>query len=215
MVSVAISRLMEAKSIEASTLSRVLDRLAVPVLMVDGRLRLVHANLAGDRLLREGSLLTIANGAVAAANRHMQARLLAAAGEAIGADPQQAVRRTAIALAGKDDEARILEMLPLDRGTARADLMPEAALAIFVAPLEARPVPLDAIAAIYALTPTEARVLNMFAAGATGRRIAELLSLKESTVKTHLLSIFDKTGIHRQAELVALVRSFTLPLEPG
>jgi DNA-binding CsgD family transcriptional regulator len=31
-------------------------------------------------------------------------------------------------------------------------------------------------------------------------------------VRTHLLRIFDKTGVHRQPELVALTASFAIPL---
>jgi DNA-binding CsgD family transcriptional regulator len=120
--------------------------------------------------------------------------------------------RTAVALAGRDGESRVLEMLPLDRGTVRSDLVPDAALAIFVAPLEQHPVPLGTIAAIYALTPTKARVLYMLAAGAPGRRIADLLSLKKAPLRPIFCRSTTRLGIHRRAELVALVKSFALPL---
>jgi DNA-binding CsgD family transcriptional regulator len=37
--------------------------------------------------------------------------------------------------------------------------------------------------------------------------IAEELSVSVTTVKTHLRHVFEKTGTHRQAELVRLVLS--------
>lgn len=38
------------------------------------------------------------------------------------------------------------------------------------------------------------------------------LGIAVTTVRTHLLRLFEKTGTHRQVDLVALLASFTLPL---
>jgi len=44
------------------------------------------------------------------------------------------------------------------------------------------------------LTPREAEVLRLIAAGASNREIARALFVSEATVKTHVNRIFAKTG---------------------
>ncbi len=57
-------------------------------------------------------------------------------------------------------------------------------------------------ALLYDLTPAETRVFELLADGMTQAAIAAQLGIAPSTVKTHLLKVFEKTGINRQAELV-------------
>jgi DNA-binding CsgD family transcriptional regulator len=42
--------------------------------------------------------------------------------------------------------------------------------------------------------------------------VAETLGIAESTVRTHLLRLFAKTGTKRQADLIKLIASYTNPL---
>jgi DNA-binding CsgD family transcriptional regulator len=70
--------------------------------------------------------------------------------------------------------------------------------------------PTDAIALVYGLTPAEARIFEMVAAGDTRTEIADRLGLAVSTVKSHLLHVFEKTGSKRQADLVKLAASLSL-----
>lgn len=57
---------------------------------------------------------------------------------------------------------------------------------------------------IFELTPAEARLAALIAAGATPVEAAELQGLSVSTVRSQLSSIFFKTQTTRQAEFVAL-----------
>jgi DNA-binding CsgD family transcriptional regulator len=41
--------------------------------------------------------------------------------------------------------------------------------------------------------------------------MADSLGISETTVKTHLTSLFDKTGVRRQADLVRLVAAHASP----
>ena len=45
--------------------------------------------------------------------------------------------------------------------------------------------------------------------------VAPALGISETTVKTHLQHVFDKTGINRQADLVKLVAGYMSPLAAG
>lgn len=59
----------------------------------------------------------------------------------------------------------------------------------------------------FGLTAGETSVALMVLHGGGVKAIAEGLSVSPATVKTHLQHIFDKTGTHRQAELVRLLLS--------
>lgn len=57
------------------------------------------------------------------------------------------------------------------------------------------------------LSPQETRIALHLIDGGTVASAAEAMSLAESTVRTHLKSIFAKTGVRRQAELPSLLRN--------
>jgi DNA-binding CsgD family transcriptional regulator len=57
----------------------------------------------------------------------------------------------------------------------------------------------------HGLTPAEAAVAIEIAKGDGRAAAAARLGLRDSTVRTHLMAIFDKLAVHRQAELARLV----------
>jgi len=63
------------------------------------------------------------------------------------------------------------------------------------------------------LTPREAEVLGLIAAGQPNRQIARALFVSEATVKTHLNRIFAKTGSQDrvQATLYAQAHGYAEP----
>lgn len=114
-----IGRLLEAQAVERATFRAVLDALAFAVLLVGRDLRLLHANHAGETMLR---------------------------------------------------------------------------------------------AALFDLTPTETRVLELIGAGRSNAEIATALGVAVSTVHTHVLKTFSKTGVHRRSELTGLLAAFSPPI---
>ena len=93
----------------------------------------------------------------------------------------------------------------------RLSLRPAATAAIFVAPATL-PVaaPEQALAALYDLTPAEAKVFSLLASGMSLATIAARLGIRHSTAKTHLQRLFAKTGAGRQAELIRLAASLAM-----
>lgn len=61
------------------------------------------------------------------------------------------------------------------------------------------------LASMYGLTPAELRFAAEIAKGDGKRRAAERCGISYATARAHLSSIFEKTGVHRQAELVRLL----------
>lgn len=202
---VTVNRLLEARAVASATFVAVLDRLAVAVLLVASDLKLVHANLAGETVLRSSKPLGLRAGRV-----YGPPNLTAALEVALAAPLDDIGRRgLGIPAYGDNGEELVLHVLPL----ATASALQGATAAIFIASSTApRPVPLTAIASLFDLTPTEARVLELIGAGRTNTEIAVALGVAVSTVRTHLLRIFEKTRTHRQADLVSLISSFALPI---
>lgn len=69
----------------------------------------------------------------------------------------------------------------------------------------------DAIAAAFRLTPSELRVLMAIIEIGGVPDIAAKLGVAETTVKTHLGRLFEKTGAGRQADLVKIAAGFAVP----
>jgi DNA-binding CsgD family transcriptional regulator len=62
-----------------------------------------------------------------------------------------------------------------------------------------------ALAEVFKLTPSETRVAKHIAAGASARQIADHHGVAMSTVRSQIRTVFDKMGVRRQSELVALL----------
>ncbi|MFN7571304.1 MAG: helix-turn-helix transcriptional regulator [Betaproteobacteria bacterium] len=85
------------------------------------------------------------------------------------------------------------------------------AIAFLTDPVDPVRVNRAALQRLYGLTAAEFRVVEQVCSGQTVAAVAERFRVSENTVKSQLQSIYDKTGTHRQAQLVRLVLSLSLP----
>ena len=137
--------------------------------------------------------------------------VFAAAGQG---DAALGTRGIAVPLIGKDGERYIAHALPLTSGARRrAGVVNTAAAALFVckASLAAPSAP-QAIGSAFKLTPTELRVLMAIVEVGGVPEIATAFGIAETTVRTHVTHLFEKTGTARQADLVKLVAGYATPL---
>lgn len=98
-----------------------------------------------------------------------------------------------------------LLVLPLDPKVGCRDERRSAALVVIVDPDREIPGAPKALRQLYGLTGAEARVAMAALRGEGLRSIAEELAVSVNTVRTHLQRAFEKTGTHRQAELVRML----------
>jgi DNA-binding CsgD family transcriptional regulator len=211
---VLIGKVIDLKQAEAATLSEVTDGLGAAMFLVDASMRVIHTNAAGDALLQERDFLTAVGGrlvATEAATDQTLRETFAAA-----ADGDRAVGRKGIAVPfiASDGVRYVGHVLPLTAGKRRdAGARYDAVAALFVqkAALEMPSAP-EVIAKTYKLTPTELRVLLAIVVVGGVPEVAATLGIGETTVKTHVGRLFDKTGTRRQADLVKLVAGFSSPL---
>ena len=207
---VAISRLLELRSVVAQTFKSALDALPTAVVLVDADLRIVDANNVGQALLDSGDLIRSDRGRLVATSPTAAAALAPAVRQAGENESEIGRRGFGIPARRADGAPCVLHVLPLQRGALRPGLAPNAAAAIFIAPAASpKLAPSEALAALFDLTAAEVRVLSLLAAGMTLSAAARELGVRSSTVRTHLLRLFAKTGTHRQTDLIRLTTSLT------
>lgn len=221
-----IATVLEARALEAEALRGALDGIAVGIGVVAADGAVLHVNSAAQAMLAaEGGPIRTAGGRLAArraeATRDLQAAIAAAA------DGEERVngQRLGVVLDGPDAACApaVAHVLPLGGRAARRDLVPRAAAAVFVthAPegaadgLAIEPARMAAVARAFHLTTAEARLLERLVRGETLPRARAALGIAETTAKTHLAHIFDKAGVSRQADLIALVARLVPPLNAG
>lgn len=210
---VAISKLLELKTIEASTFASALEVLAVGVFLVDEHLGIVHANAAAAAVLATQDPIRSRQGRLTLSTTATHAALQTAVSLSARRESELGCRGIGIPVRHRDGTAAVMHVLPLRAGTIRPGLTQRATAAVFIAPaVSPLRLPADALALLYDLTPAESRIFELIAEGRTSTDIAVMLGIAPSTVKTHLLRVFDKTGCSRQAELVKLAASMSLPL---
>lgn len=74
----------------------------------------------------------------------------------------------------------------------------------------------EVIGKTFKLTPAELRVLLAIVELGGVPEVAAALGVADTTVRTHVSRLFEKTGTARQADLVKLVAGYATPLrEPG
>jgi DNA-binding CsgD family transcriptional regulator len=207
-----IGKLLELNSLVAATFESAMDALPTAVILVDAAMRCVHRNRAAAAIAESGGPLLLKSGRVVACTSTAKVALEAAVVAAAGDEAALGRRGLGVPVRDGNGDPFVIHVLPLRRGEIRPGLTPSAVAALFVTQATAPPqFPADALALLYDLTPAETRVLLHVAAGTTIAEIAGELGVRPATVRTHLHKVFDKTGCTRQAELVGLVASLSLP----
>ena len=211
---VLIGRMFEFKAAEVATFVDTLDGLSAGMYLVDAAGRLIHANAAGHALLGASDILSSVGGRLVASDAHIDRALrdvFAAAGQG---DAALGTKGIAVPLTGKDGERYIAHALPLTSGARRrAGVVDTAAAALFVrkATLAVPSAP-QAIGSAFKLTPTELRVLLAIVEVGGVPEVATAFGIADTTVRTHVTRLFEKTGTARQADLVKLVAGYATPL---
>jgi DNA-binding CsgD family transcriptional regulator len=211
---VLIGRLIDLKTVEATTLSGIFDNLATGMCLVDATSRIVHANVAGHSLLLEGDPLRSASGRLEAVDTHINTELREIFLNAGEGDLAIGNKGIALPMMNGHGARYVAHILPLNTGLREKTANnSDAVAAVFIqkANIEGLAPP-EIIAKAFKLTPTELRILLAIVEVGGAPEVAVALGIAESTVKTHLGRLYEKTGAKRQADLVKIFASYTTPL---
>lgn len=205
-----INRMLDLSAMAKATFEAAIDTLSVPVLLTDDLMRIVHANPAARRMLDRGDLIRDVTGVLGTTNRPVTRALEIAVERASNDIGGLGRKGLGIPVRTDSGESGALHVLPLRHGAA---LAPRAVVAIFVAytgtPFIA---PTEIVAALFDLTPAESRVFDCIVGGQTVAETAAALGVEQSTIKTHMLRVYDKTGVKRRSELQRMASSLVVPV---
>lgn len=199
--------------VELRALHGILDLLPYGIILVDETGVVQRTNRTADDILRAATALTVTNRRLCAERpvdtatlRHALADLVARAAKHPGATQTRIWRPRS--------GAHIAALI-----TARVDPHHVSArhlLTVIVADADARTT-IDPVIlrSLYDLTPAEARVAALLAAGQTPAQIARALAISMNTVRTHVRRVLAKTGSSRQAAFARRMLTGLVPLLSG
>jgi len=179
---------------------------AVAVAIVDADAKLLFANSQAERLLSAGSMLTVTGGQVRAVsiegNRRLSQRIRDAVATAGGIGA-----RTGSVIGIEDDNQirRAMMVAPLRSDSPFGFPFPCAMLFIGGPQADGFAVKQDVLREIYELTGAEAKLLSALLRGDCLQDFVKQAGISLATAKTQLQQVFDKTGCHRQSDLVRTV----------
>lgn len=184
-----------------------LDSLPDAVVVADKLMRIALQNRRAEALFREGTRVSVSAGKIRA--RHVDdQRLLERAVE-------QAIESSVGSLLHLSNGnayplfCRVLRAA--DNNSVRgSELKPRKLALVIFKDTALTKEQVRAIAGVFNLTAAEVRIAELLASGVRPQEISMALGVSLNTVRTHLKQVFQKTGTHRQSELLALFKSAAL-----
>jgi DNA-binding CsgD family transcriptional regulator len=210
---VSIADLIDMRSLVAATFESTLDSLAVPIVLLDSKSVIAHANASARTLLDKSDPIASDRGVLRASEP--SAALALAAAVAQTARPEQGMGKIGIdvPVPYADGRPGFAHVLPVGRGEVRGALGPNATAAVFFTPsAEPQRLPAAAWAATFGFTSAEMRMLELLVKGHTVAEAAEVMSIAPPTARTHVANLMAKAGTRRQTELVQLATRLAPPV---
>jgi DNA-binding CsgD family transcriptional regulator len=183
------------------------NQLSVASIILDEQGRMLTTNAVGRALLDQGEGLSLRDGHLHIEGRDINKELQEALTNIIRA---QLHGETSVVRAlrvprpgGRSDLGLVVRPVPASQWS-EGQVSPSAAVFISDPDLQestSRPI----LGALFDLTPAEANLATLLARGLSLAQVSVAQNISQHTARAQLKSIFAKTGVSRQAELVRLV----------
>jgi DNA-binding CsgD family transcriptional regulator/PAS domain-containing protein len=205
-----ISDRLATTDLRAAKAYAVLDRLATAVLLVDAQSRILFVNRAADTILNTNSGLSARSDGLCTSERHATGVLRALiAGCASQTFLDGGAGGSIDAPRGPGREPLRILVTPFRAVSLASDIAwlsaHPVAMLMITDPEHERHVQKENLRRRFGFTPAEADVALEIVKGDGRNATAARLGISLPTIKTHLIHIFEKTGVRRQAELVRLL----------
>ncbi len=206
-----IGRELAGSEVERQAMLMLLERLPTGVLLLDERRRVVFLNRRAQAMLAAGDGLAMSPQGLTTADEDLQAaldKLLQAAVETGAGRGTHAGGALLLPSAGGREGYQVL-VTPLRTERIRVDAGRERiCAAVFVHLRDSQPaLSVELLRELFGLTPAEARVAAALGQGRKPEEIAAEAEISRYTVRAQLSAIYEKLGVHRQAEVVQRVLS--------
>lgn len=209
---ITISNVLDARTIERARIIEALDALRCAVILTDERAAVMHVNRAAEKMLQSDGCLECVHNVLRAKRSPAREEMKTAIASAARNEAGIGEAGTAILLTAPGSSPVFAHILPLVGSEWRAQLKPEATVAVFIGSQAPSDDGADILRRAFDLTRGETRVAASLLAGRTLNETAAELGIALSTVKTHLSGIFAKTGVTRQADVIRIASRLLPPI---
>ena len=208
---VQVHRRISSLTVEKEWALGALDQLRMGVILTNRSGAPLFVNQAAEQLLALGQGIDARQGQLALPKAPETAKLYQLIADAAqGAPGANRGGDMRIALPGGDFLHCLVMPIPLEL-SARLDVaLASGCVAIFLSRPNSLQLPPQRLAALYGLTPAEARLASKLVALKSVEQAADELFVTVHTARSHLRSIFAKTGSKSQSELLMLLATGTL-----
>lgn len=203
-----ISRCIQRIKVQSESSADVLNRLPFGVVLVDKNSRPVLVNQQAQALdQQEGGINITAKALSAGTSKETQAlhQLIEQAAQGEGDNPGQG----GALFVGRADSPLPLSVLVTPLNSTQNPMGfadPQAAAAVFISdPVQQQQISPEILSSLYGLTKAEARLATELAQGRSLDEIAAAFHVSKHTLRSQLKSIFSKTGLKRQPDLIRLI----------
>lgn len=183
------------------------NQLSVASIILDEQGRMLTTNAVGRALLDQGEGLSLRDGHLHIEgrniNKELQEALTSIIREQLHGETSMVRALRVPRPGGRSDLGLVVRPVPASQWS-EGQVSPSAAVFISDPDLQestSRPI----LGALFELTPAEANLATLLARGLNLAQVSVAQNISQHTARAQLKSIFAKTGVSRQAELVRLV----------
>lgn len=186
-----------------------LDRLVIGLILYDRNAMPVYINPTARAIIKNHPALQLVDEELIILNQDDEKSLRETISHTAEIDPEDSWKQSvAIGITHPDVDAPLpLLVTPMHAHLITSDLDYEGAkVAVFLSdPNLQQPISIDNLVSVYGLTPSESQVAISLANGHSIEEIAKLSHHSAHTIRSQLKSVFRKTGVSRQSELIKLL----------
>jgi DNA-binding CsgD family transcriptional regulator len=186
-----------------------LDRLVIGLILYDHNAQPVYINPTAEAIIKQHPALQLVDGNMLLTNPDDDRNLRKTITDTAAIDPDDSWKQSvAIGITHPDVESPLpILVTPMHAHLITSDLDYDGAkVAVFMSdPNLQQPISVDSLVSVYNLTPSEAQVSISIANGHSIDEIAKQSNHSAHTIRSQLKSVFRKTGVSRQSELIKLL----------
>lgn len=186
-----------------------LDRLVIGLILYDHNAKPVYINPTAKAIIEQHPALSLQDGDLILNNPDDEKELRQTITHTVDIDPEDSWKESvAMGITHPDAESPLpILVTPMHANLITSDLDYEGAkVAVFLSdPNLQQPISVDNLVSVYNLTPSEAQVAISLANGHSIEEIAKQSHHSSHTIRSQLKSVFRKTGVSRQSELIKML----------
>jgi DNA-binding CsgD family transcriptional regulator/PAS domain-containing protein len=191
-----------------------MEQLAVGSIILDENGRILSCNEMASQLLAQRDGLIQIKDSLHLHNRELTHNLQALIAQVLETQrtgaPAVVEALRVLRPSGLSDLGMVIRPIPSNQWSEGQSVP---SVVVFVSdPETGSQVPTQVITRLFGFTPTEANLVMLLVNGLTLDEVAQQLNITRNTARTHLRSMFHKTGVGRQTLLVSLILKSVAPL---